>query len=410
MIRFILILFLFLFVPTVVFAQTGEGAFNNKGNYLDTNFRNILIIKEKVHFGGIINNYMSFENYPKRKMSFTNEFYLGVKTRGNKNWHKQYKFPEIGASLILGNLGNPNELGNVFGIVPNMNIEISRNNKSIFRTIIGIGAGYFNKPFDSISNPYNILIGSHFTNLSFFSLAWDYKLSQNMQLVASANIFHASNGHYQIPNAGMNMPTLNFGIKYYMNNNYEKVDEIANNLYKKKNIFKLNFMFGAGMHEFANTIAPVGTPKWKIYSGTLFASYRKNNIYKYFTGFSAKYYSSFYDFITRTKYYDNNIHLKSTVFTFVGGHEFLFGHFGLSTQMGYNFYTPLTVKRFKANNHVEKISFDKAIEIYTSFDMGLKYYLYETNYWTKSNLFLGITIKTNFFKADFIELSMGFVI
>lgn len=401
---FRILLIVILFVPISLFSQD----YNKKNIYRDTNFRNTIIIKEKIHFGEIINNYLYFDNYPKRKVSFINELYFGLKTRGSKNWHKQYKFPEIGASLIFGDVGNRDELGYVTGIVPSMNIEIYRKEKIMLQTIIGIGVGYFNKPYDSITNPYNILIGSHFTNLSFFSLVLNYKLSTKLKFVSSLNIIHASNGHYQVPNAGLNMPTINFGLKYYMKDNFDHVNEISNNSYKSINDWKLNFVFGEGMHEFANTTGPAGTPKWKIYTSSLFVSYRKNNIHNYFAGFNSKYYTSFYNFITSTNYYDNNKQLKSTIFAIIGGHEFMFGHIGFSTQMGYNFYTPLSVKRFKANNHVEKIVFRKAVKIYTSFDMGLKYYLYETNYWTKSNLFVGITVKTNFFKADFIELSLGF--
>ncbi len=403
-----IILFLLLFLPIPATAQRELYIYPTINTSPDTNFRSTIILGNKIHSGKIINNYLSYENYPKRKVAFLNEFYFGIKTRGSKNWHKQYKFPEIGASFFVGNLGNPEELGYTFGFVPNMNVEILRKKKLTLRGSIGIGIAYFNKPYDSISNQHNILIGSHFTNLSVFSLSLDKKISKKILFTTSISMIHASNGHFQIPNAGMNLPTASFGLKYFMVNDFEKVKTTIDESQKSKNIVKLNFQFGAGIHEFANTLAPIGTPKWTIYSGSLFVTYRKNNIHNYFAGVSTKYYTGFHDFITKNNYYNDNIQLKSTISTIFVGHEFLFGHFGLVSQMGYNFYNPFVVRRFKDNNHVDKIVFRKAIEIYTSFDLGLKYYFHETNYWTKSNFFVGATIKTYFFKADFIELSFGF--
>ncbi len=370
-------------------------------------FKSTLIIANKLHTGMVINNYLFFENFPKRKATILNELYVGVQTRGNKKWHSQYTFPQIGVSFISGSLGNKYELGNAFAIIPNMTVHLLRKEKYNLTYSIGVGFSYFNTPFDAISNPYNILICSSITNMSFMQLAYNYRLNSQLEISAGVSYIHASNGHVQIPNAGMNISAANLGVKYYFNRNNQNFN--TQNIYtsQKNRIFKFNFGLSTGLHEFAKTLEPVGTKKFSIHSAYFAYSYRYKNIHRFSVGINLKYYKSFNNYILENEFFTEHINLKSTVGTFYLSHEFLFGHFGFYFHGGLNFYTPFLPKYFKLTN--KNVPFMVFLEHYTSSKLAIKYYLFETNAYRKTNFFIGMAVKANFGTADFAELSTGIV-
>ncbi len=373
--------------------------------------KNTVVIGSKFQCGKIINNYIGLENFPKRGISYSNEFYIGHQTQGKKNWHELYNYPEMGVSLFFSSLGNNQQLGFTFGIIPSMTITIFQKKTNNFKLTIGVGLTYFNNPFDSITNPNNILVGSHITNLSFMSLYYSYKLNKKIDLRVGFSYTHASNGHYQIPNAGVNIPTIDLGFKYFVQrrDTNSKTNELLLDKTIRKDCFNFNFSFGTGINEYAGTTWPVGTPKWAIYTTSIYGTYRRKNIHSFSFGITAKYYSGYYDYIQKNNFYETQQKLKASIATVFLGHEYLFGHLGFYTHIGYNIYTPFIIKHYKWANHVDKIKFERLFEYYISSKMTLKYYLFETNFRQNFNAFVGLSIKANLFKADYPELSIGFV-
>ena len=117
----------------------------------------------------------------------------------------------------------------------------------------------------------------------------------------------------------------------------------------------MNFKLGVGVHEFANTTGPVGTTKHKIYTGSVFLSKRFRTINKVYSGFFGKYYTDFYTYIDSSNFYADKYHLRSSIFTFFLGHEFILGHVGFFFQGGINFYTPLI--KDKLYQDIKKVNF-----------------------------------------------------
>ena len=368
-------------------------------------YKSLPILQNKIHTGLVINNYIYMDSFPLRKISFINEFYLGAKTRGNKFWHQYYNFPEIGVSIFTGTLGNKRQLGNILGIVPSIAFDIVKKNNYNLKFSVGLGFAYFNTPFDSITNEYNILIGSNITGLAFITMTYHKDISQQLKLLFGISYIHASNGHYQVPNAGMNIMAGDIGLHYYFNQEKENVKK--NNSYFPKKVVNLNLKFGIGVHEYANTIGPVGTPKHKIYTGSVFLSKRFSNVNKVFSGFSGKYYTDFYNFIDTSSFYTDKYHLKSSIFTFFLGHEFILGQVGFFAQGGINFYTPLIKDRLYQNT--EKMKFFHITELYISTRLGFKFYLLNLEKHPHNNIFIATSIKANFGKADFPEISIAYV-
>ena len=378
----------------VIFLQITNGQ-NAPGNSQN------LIIENRFHSGKIVKNYPSF---PERSLSWIYEFNLSKQTTGENSWHVNYGYPRIGLSVFCGSLGNTDILGNVTGLVPNMNLHLIKGKNWQTRMTLGCGFAYFQKPYDSVNNAENILIGSKITNYSFATLSFNRKINQRLVFTSGISAMHCSNGHYQVPNLGMNIIAVSMGLKYFPRK--IPVFEPEPKSMKPENDLKLNFRTSLGVHEFARTLGPVGGPKYSVYCGSVFLSKRFGWISNVHAGFTGKYYTNFYEFITENNFYEDKHHLKSTVITFFLAHEFMIDRFSLLTQGGIDLHNPF----FKDYDKLENIKMTtfRFLETYISTRLGFQYYLLPIN--NRFNIYTGIYIKANFGQADFIAANIGFSI
>ena len=360
------------------------------------------VIELKFHTGKIVKNYSEI---PDRKQAYLFELMLGEQTNGNKSWQQIYGLPQTGLSFIYGQLGNKGELGNVFGIVPNLTFNTVRQKIWNVKVTLGIGLAYFNKPFNKETNPENKLIGSAITNMSFASAYFQFNLSPSFSTMAGITSLHCSNGHYQVPNVGLNMQTLNLGLKYYLNGkitNYEpKETEVP------KGIIKKNIRIGVGIHEFAKTTGPVGGPKYPIYITSFYLSKRYGKVSNVHAGIELKHYASYYNYIADSSLYENKERLNATVFTFFMAHELMVGRLSLVTQGGLDLFNPFYARYYKETVGTKNGLF-RFLETVTSTRLGLQYYVFDTKFNNARNLFFGIYIKANFGQADFLCMDIGF--
>ena len=273
-----------------------------------------IFIENKVHTGYVINNFLNYDSFPKLSPALINEFKIGHKTSGKKSWHQFYNYPEIGMSLLYGNLGNKKQFGKIIGIIPTISFDVKKNKNSSLKMTFGWGGAYFDKPYNSITNPHNILVGSNLTHLATISLFYQKHLCNNFYFDFTGAYIHSSNGHYQIPNGGLNLATISLGLKKYFGEKNSIIEQKRPYKRKKSDIY-LNF--GYGIHEFAGSLTPVGTPKYDIFTATLLFGKHYNYYGKFFIGFSAKYYKSFNYFIRKNKLYNKNINFCSRRFKFI---------------------------------------------------------------------------------------------
>ncbi len=360
--------------------------------------------EDKIYTGFVINNFLSYESFPKTSAAFINELKLGYKTSGNEEWHQYYNYPEVAISFFAGSLGNKKEFGNIKGILPIIDFCLKNSSKYDIDLSLGWGIAYFNKPYDSITNPHNILIGSHFTHFAAMSLSYQIHLKNNFRLNLTGAYLHASNGHYQVPNGGMNLATIAVGAKKYFGENKVLSRTDKKTIREKKDFY---LKFGCGIHEFAGTLYPTGTPKYKVYTATFLYGKNYKPFIKYFIGFTGKFYEAFKTTIEEENLYSKNFFLKSSIFTFVLGNEFQFGNFAIFTNGGLNIYTPFVKQHVYKKEHIYNI--DNILELYISSKLGMRYYLFDPQT-SKHNLFVSWAIKANFGNADFTEVSVGVVL
>ncbi len=357
------------------------------------------VIEARFHYGKIVRNY---GNMPDRREAGLFELFVGKQTNGEKDWQQIYGLPQTGVSFFYGGLGNNAVLGSVFGIVPNITFGSASKKKWNVKVTLGIGFAYFNKPYNTVSNEKNEVIGSSITNMSMAELYLQRNLTPRLSLTGGFLAMHCSNGHYQVPNVGMNLPALNIGLKYYPETrNY---DFPRREVTVPKGKIRLNVRFGMGIHEFAGTFGPVGGPKYTIYHTSVYLSKRYGRVSNVYAGFEAKYYTDFYQYIVKNDYFPSHPHMNATVLTYFMAHELMIHKLGFLLEGGLELYNPFYKKYH--SDEANKTIFD-FLETYTSSKIGLQYYLFDPKYCNAPNVFLGLFVKANFGQADYVGTNIG---
>ncbi len=385
-----------LFIILVINSYSQE---NNDSIKKDANF-----ISLKIHSGIIINNYIYFDSFPKRNPSLLFELKFGKQSTGTKTWQQYYGYPQVALSAIGGYLGNSKQFGYILGVIPNVALNTRNKKKWSTKIRMGLGLAYFNQPFDSITNPYNILIGSHITALAMADFYFQRNISDKLNFEFGLSVIHASNGHTGLPNVGMNMVNINAGIKYYFDKQATEFNKNNAGILNKK--LKYVFRFGLGTHKFGNELGPADSPSYPVYDAAFYIGKPLGTLGNAMVGLGYKYYTSSYEKILEENIYENNHHLKSSVLTLILAYEFEMGQMSLLAQGGINIYNPFWPEFKRLIN--EDLTFYKKLEGLISTRLGLQYYFFNKEKFN-NNIYLGLYIKANMGGADFVSLGTGFM-
>lgn len=181
---------------------------------------------------------------------------------GEKEWHKLYLMPEIGAGFSYLNLGNKAELGSAYGFFLQMRLPFSVHEKWNHGINMGSGLGYVSKSFDVEENRFNTAIGSKINAGIFFEYNFRRWLSDRLQLDLGFRMTHYSNGAYQIPNLGLNMPGLCIGLSYDVSNEENRIAKtpLKYELTERKSHETQLVMIGAMRESF-----PATGPKYGVF-------------------------------------------------------------------------------------------------------------------------------------------------
>ncbi len=315
------------------------------------------------------------------------------------NW---YRKPEVGISGLYGYLGKTDVLGSVFALYPTWRYSFFEGHSIGLNVKLGSGFAWFTNPHDKIDNPDNLLIGSHFTNITELSLGVWFEFVPECKIEAGVTGLHFSNGHTAIPNYGLNDITAKLGVIY-------TPGVLSNKTTRKRTLptefddtWKKTIAFTLGRHELAYSTKPVDGPNYNIYKLYVGLSKRLTKINEVQFGVSAAYYESYHTFIHLSDYYEHLQHLGATVWTAHVGHEFLINRFGLVTELGIKvidkFYRDYFMDRDWEKLWYKGLFAPKA---------GFKFYPI-WNSFDKQKLALGMFIKTNGFQADCVEYSLSY--
>jgi len=132
----------------------------------------------------------------------------------SENWESDFKRLETGIGLWYSSLGNQKIYGQCLAIYPFLNLNLFKAGNFDVKTRVALGIGYSNNPYNSNSNPFNAVMGSHFNAYIGFGLMMYYPIVKNLYLQGGMSLNHLSNGAVSKPNHGMNNLALTFGAKY----------------------------------------------------------------------------------------------------------------------------------------------------------------------------------------------------
>jgi len=358
------------------------------------------VIETAIHTGYLIKNY---PHLPNSTNTFSAEIYAGIQTYGNKEWNSHFRYPQVGISLLYNYFGNDSVFGRNISALPNFTFRHGKADKFHGELRLGLGIAYFTKIYNIRDNPTNLYIGSRLTNVSHASYNIVKFVHPYLAIKTGISVFHFSNGHYQLPNIGMNIPSFNLGLKYFPN----KMPVIRNNKIDSfDNKWLFNARLGIGWHEFGYSTYPAGGPKYPVYCGTFYVSKRFTAINKLKLGLFVNYYTSFYDFITTQEIYKNKQGLKSSVASVFIGHEFVSGHFGFVAEAGINIYNPFFNKFIRL--YTDKPELSSILKSISNNKLGFQYYPISSLKSGHNKLYIGAYIKANLGQADFLEWSVGY--
>lgn len=350
--------------------------------------------------GKIISNHPAFPDVENAALLF--RFRAGMQLTGYKDWHRYYNYPGFGINAVTGSLGSKSIFGNIFGIMPEMTLKQQLKGKFSLNEGIALGVAYFNKKYDEGTNPANIAIGSHFTAFASATFRLNYEMNERWMISLSGNVLHGSNLHLALPNLGVNLPAIGAGVQYALPGLKHTVADKVRPAFDKKIHF--NIKAGLGINEQGSSTAPTNGPKYPIYMAALSVAKKYSYVNKVSAGIEGYYNTGVYDFIVTQNLFKNHEREKSYAAYLFAGHEFLFGHFSLSTVVGGYLYNP-----FYKSEYLLYYSDDFKAKIKTTvvFKLGVQYYFWNAHTRDKYQLYISSYVKTNFGQADFWENSIG---
>jgi lipid A 3-O-deacylase PagL len=335
--------------------------------------------------------------------SFVTSFVAGGKLNGSKPWHKNYHHPYLSFQTTYASLGNKSVLGNYVGVMTDLTFAKELNKGFSLECTGGMGVAWFSKPYNEISNPENIVIGSAVTFSANISAALVKKISEVSSLQFKAMMIHASNSHFQLPNLGLNLPTLQIGYRYRIPTSINTQKDTI--VIPKDKSWRATVRLSLGMNEQGETTSAVNGPKYPIYLVTFYMSRKLSPINKVYVGLEYYFNTGVKDFIISQKFYKEKVNKRSSVIALTFGHEFLLGHFSMVTTLGVNIYNKFYQDRLNVDG-VEGLK--PKIKSYVPARIGFQYYLKDATIKHAQNIYFGVYIKSNLGQADFLESGIGY--
>ena len=139
----------------------------------------------------------------------------GISTDGRKLWQQIYGYPVIGFGIYSVTFFNDAELGTPTAVYSFINAPIiKRYKKWSINYEVGFGLAYNWKPYNPITNQYQLAIGSNKTVFLDAGLNVTILFGRHLDFSAGFTFTHFSNGAMRIPNFGINMRAPRIGLKY----------------------------------------------------------------------------------------------------------------------------------------------------------------------------------------------------
>lgn len=223
-------------IPTQVPSQNPTQ--KKYAKYLDFRFENGAMLSNNSEVGDQLVNSSYYNGI---------DFRLGFrKTNPNDVYSNIYRRPYLGVGWYSSTFHN-SDVGKPHAIYffMTMPIKFEQAKKFTLSYTGAFGVSYKFNPFDSISNPANIFIGSYRNCYVHLGFVANYKFSEKWQLNGTIGFKHFSNGSFKQPNYGINLIPLTLGVSYKFKD--EEIDHYRKPVptFIKNNQFNVMLAFGS---------------------------------------------------------------------------------------------------------------------------------------------------------------------
>ncbi|MDB4299130.1 acyloxyacyl hydrolase [Flavobacteriaceae bacterium] len=344
-----------------------------------------------------------------------------------REWAQRLKGLDTGISLSLTDFGQLDSLGIAFSLIPT--IEFNAFKSKRLKILTGLGASYFTKKYDPITNPNNRAVSTDIT--------WAFRCMLKYKLLASKNIdwnlgiglSHHSNGHTKLDNRGYNaiVGSISGAITNPFNKSSHLVSKPSTPQYQKSRYTYLEVRAGHGW----NVLAEAFNTTKAVYTISGEYGYVFNNVFKLGLGAHYRFYQHYYDYINNNEslvqdsrefeYLKQNPFKNATSLSLYLNTEILLDHFGLDFSVGYNLYKEAYQIDWRINegwvNTPREIpegwvlgEFNTKYNLKKSINtrLGIKYYLISTHKKPKHNAYTAVHLNSNLGQADFTEITVGY--
>ncbi len=297
-------------------------------------------------------------------------------TDGSKDFERSYRYPEIGLSYCLFNLGNEKVLGNAHAVSPFVSLPLTASEKLQFNLRIGAGIGFVQKPFHRYDNFKNNAIGSVLNGTVNFRAEMQYKLAVRSKITLAWGLTHWSNGSAATPNLGINVTTMSLGYQHF----FGKRTLLNNDPLPPVNKRYVTSFFVAAFHK---ELYPAGGEKYFV--GTLYGNCARIISHKSSIGLGA---DVFYNAGTVESLKREGKPYSEADAWRVGvrlGYYLSLSDFKIAIENGFYVYGELNGDTF----------------IYTRLGVQQK---------ISNHIFLCVNLKSHFARADFFEFGIGYEI
>lgn len=254
---------------------------------------------------------------------------VGRLNRSVKAWNKCNCYSQVGLSFIYFNYQNPNVLGSSYNLVAYMEPLLTFKPRLNARFRAGAGLTYLTDIYNSDTNPTNLFFSSSLSGFLMVGFSAHYKLSDHFNTNLGLHYNHISNGGLQQPNKGMNFPTVNLGLEYTINPVDVRPQPFKADVDKRPHPYAGAF---GNLRSLPSSDAGPTVNLWQlgVYGGVL-RKFTTTNAWLLGAEFS-------HDASVEERGKRNGEEVSPWMFALLAGHQFCFGRFGFSQQLGHYTY------------------------------------------------------------------------
>ncbi|MBL7817386.1 MAG: acyloxyacyl hydrolase [Saprospiraceae bacterium] len=290
-------------------------------------------IEPSLHFGHIFKHSPKL-TIPIAPLSIGNEIHFNWQTLGQKAWHEWQGYPSVGVGFLHYDLGKKEVLGDAFAVYPSLDLRIFKR-ATWFRSSVQLGWGvaYLTKHYDQFTLPINNAIGSAINNITSLKLRFKKPLTAHWVVESNFSFTHFSNGSSRLPNYGINIPALNLGLIWQVQNidNQSFIRRDSSKRSSKK--WGVNAFGGLGLS--ASSVSR--GPQYPIYAAALSIVRPLNKVNNLSVGIQYEQNRVVAEFGLGNGEYTSKAQAfkAGSRWGIFAGEEFMFGHVALILQSGY---------------------------------------------------------------------------